>query len=163
MPADTLVKSFLHRLRSQFYPDDAKRYFQQEDMLTTAITTPARWLDDRGVRLPERRIEEILVGILRGIMHHGQTGRIGFFAGYFLKSVQEHMTHHGEDYYEEGKKLRLIVDTAVDNLTKKQASRLGDAQDRTTSELAALNRLHSSLRHRKKKTTAKTASQPELF
>ena len=162
MAADTLVKNFLHRLRTQFYPDNEKGFYQQRSMLISAITTPARWLEERGVRLPEKRIEEILVGILRGIMHHGDTGKIGFFCAYFAKSVQDHMKHHGEEYYEEGKRLRGILDTAVEHLTKKQAARLDDAQDRTTSELAALNRLHNATRVGKRKAV-KPASQPELF
>jgi hypothetical protein len=163
MAADNLVKSFLHRLRTQFYPDDEKGFFQSRSMLITAITLPARWLDERGVRLPEKRIEEILVGIIRGIQHHGDTGRIGYFCAYFLKCVQDHMKHHGDDYYEEGKRLRLVLDTAVENLTKKQAARLGDAQDRTTAELAALNRLVSSTAVKKRKAARPAGTQLDLF
>ena len=163
MAADTLVKSFLHRLRTQFYPDNEKGFYQQRSMLISAITTPARWLEERGVRLPEQRLEEILVGILRGIMHHGNTGNIGFFCAYFLKAVQDHMKHQGDGYYEEGKSLRKILDTAVEDLTKKQARKLDAAQDRTTTELAALNRLVNATRIKNKKIAVKTAQQIELF
>lgn len=163
MPADSLVKNWLHRLKNQFYPDNAKDFYQQRSVLITAITTPARWLDERGVRLPEKRMDAILTDILRGIMHHGDTARIGYFCRYYLKAVQDHMTHQGEKYYEEGKSLRFIVDTALENLSKKQAAKLPDAQDRTTVELAALNRLVQSTRVKKKKVAVKTATQQELF
>lgn len=163
MPADSLLKNWLHRLKNQFYPDTPKEFFQQRSILITAITHPAHWLDERGVQLPEARLDAILTDILRGIMHHGDTARIGYFCRYYLKAVQDHMTHQGEKYYEEGKSLRFIVDTALENLSKKQAAKLPDAQDRTTAELAALNRLVQSTRVKKKKVAVKTATQQELF
>lgn len=163
MPADSLLNNWLHRLKNQFYPDTPKEFYQQRSILITAITHPARWLNDREVRLPEARIDAILTDILWGIMHHGDTARIGYFCRYFLKAVQDHMTHQGERYYEEGKSLRFILDTALENLSKKQAAKLSDAQDQTTAELAALNRLVQSTRLKKKKIAAKTATQKELF
>lgn len=163
MPADSLVKNWLHRIKNQFYPDAAKEFYQQKNVLIVAITTPARWLDERGVQLPEARIDAILAEIVRGVMHHGDTGRIVFFCRYFLKVVQDHMDHHGEVYYEEGKSLRFIVTSAVETLTKKQAARIPDAQDRTTAELAALNRLVKATKLRRRPPARKTATQQELF
>jgi hypothetical protein len=163
MPADSLLKNWLHRLKNQFYPDNAKDFYQQRSVLITAITTPARWLDERGVRLPEKKLDAILTDILRGIMHHGDTSHIAYFCRYYLKVVQDHMKHQGDKYYEEGKSLRFIVDSTLENLSKKQAAKLPDAQDRTTSELAALNRLVNATRVKKKKVAVKTATQQELF
>jgi len=163
MPADSLVKNWLHRLKNQFYPDNAKDFYQQRSILITAITTPAHWLDERGVRLPEARIDAILTDILRGIMHHGDTAHIAYFCRYYLKAVQDHMKHQGDKYYEEGKSLRFIVDSALENLSKKQAAKLPDAQDRTTSELAALNRLVNATRVKKKKVTKVQSTQLDLL
>lgn len=163
MPADSLVKNWLHRIKTQFYPDTPKEFYQQRNILITAITTPARWLDERGVRLPEARIDSILNDIFRGIMHHGDTGRIAYFCRYYLKAVQDHMSHQGERYYEEGKSLRFILDSALENLSKKQAAKLPEAQDRTTSELAALNRLVAATRVKKKKTPKAQADQLDLL
>lgn len=73
------------------------------------------------------------------------------------------MAHQGEKYYEEGKSLRFIVDSYFENLSKKQVAKLPEAQDRTTAELAALNRLVASTRIKKKKVATKTATQQELF
>lgn len=162
MAGENILEDYLGTLRKQFYPDDSKAFFQQKSMLITAITTPARWLDERGVKVPDRRHREILDTIIKGIMHHGATGKIQYFCRYFLHAVQEHMSHNGERYYEEGKSLRTIVDTTFTHLTAKQRKRLPDAEDPTTTQLAALNRLVKSTRHKTKKQPASRA-QMSLF
>jgi len=167
MADSDLVKDTLHRLRKQFYPDDEKGFFQQRSMLVKAITTPAHWLDERGVKLPETRIRAILDEVIRGIMHYGATAEIKFFCRYFLFAVQEHMKHQGEKYYEEGKSLRFITDTAVENLTKKQRARMADAQDATTARLADLHRLYAETAVKKraaaKAEKAAAKAQLDLF
>ena len=164
MAADSeLVRNYLHRLRQQFYPDNERGFWLQQSVLKDAITTPARWLDDRHVRLPERRLCEILDEIILGIMHHGDTGKIDYFCRYFLHAVQLHMKHHEEKYYEEGKSLRFITDTAMENLSKKQRAKLADAQDATTSRLAELNRLIRETTAKKKRTAKSPAAQLDLL
>lgn len=163
MADSDLVKNYLHRIRNQFYPDDEKGFFQQRTVLIDAITTPARWLDERHVRLPERRLCQILDDIIKGIQNFGATGEIKFFCRYFLFAVQEHMKHQGDRYYEEGKSLRFITDTALDNLTIKQRAKLADAQDATTSRLADLNRLVRATAAKKKKAVKAPASQLSLL
>ena len=164
MSADAdLVKKYLHRLRHQFYPDDEKGFFQQRTMLITALTTPARWLDERGVRLPVGRLDEILDDIVKTIMRHGDTARIGYFCRYFLHAIQQHMSHQGERYYEEGKSLRFITETALENLSSKQRAKLSEAQDPTTERLAELNRLLRQTSVKKRKASQPTATQPDLF
>ena len=163
MAASDIVKNNLHRLKTQFYPDNEKGFFQQRSMLIKAITHPASYLKERGVRLPNDEIQAILDKIIRGIMHHGNTGKIGFFCAYFLKSVQDHMKIQGDVYYEKGKSLRRITETALEDLTKKQAARLGDAQDRTTDDLAALNQLVRSTTPKHRKKTVRSGTQLDLF
>lgn len=163
MTAAELVKINLHRLRTQFYESE-KEFFQQRSILMKAITYPSFWLEERGVRLPAEKLNSILDTIIRGIMHHGATRQIGYFCAYFLKCVQDHMRMQGERYYDEAKSLRSITETALDHLTKKQLARLPEAQDRTTSELAALNRLvrETSAKRRRKPAKA-TGTQLDLF
>jgi hypothetical protein len=163
MADSDLVKNYLHRIRKQFYPDDEKGFFQQRSLLIQGITHPAHWLNERGVRLPERRLCQILDEIIKGIMHHGATARIGYFCRYFLFTVQEHMKHKGDGYYEEGKSLRFITDTALENLSKKQRAKLDDAQDQTTSRLADLNRLVRETAVKNKKARKLPAAQLDLF
>lgn len=163
MADSTLVKNYLHRLRNQFYPDDEKGFYIQRSVLIDGITTPARWLDERNVRLPERRLCQILDEVIKGIQNFGATGQIKFFCRYFLHAVQLHMKHQGDRYYEEGKSLRFITDTALENLSKKQRAKLDDAQDQTTSRLADLNRLVRETAVKNKKVRKLPTSQLDLF
>ena len=73
------------------------------------------------------------------------------------------MRHQGDRYYEEGKSLRFITDTAMENLTKKQRTKLADAQDATTSRLADLNRLMRETAVKKKKAAKAPAAQLDLL
>jgi hypothetical protein len=163
MAAETLVKRFLYQIRTKFYPDNEKGFYQERTLLLRAITHPAHWLQDRGVSLPEAKLEAILNEILRGIMHHGNTGNIGFFSAYLLKAVQTHMSKQGDRYYEEAKALRNIAESALADLTSKQRSRLPDAMDQTTVRLADLNSLVRATKPGRKKKTASAGTQLDLF
>ena len=163
MADSDLVKNYLHRIRSQFYPDDEKGFFQQRTLLVRAITHPAFYLDERGVRLPERRLCAILDTVIRDIQHFGATAKIENFCRYFLHAVPQQMKHQEDGYYDEGKTLRFIMDTAMENLTKKQREKLSDAQDSTTARLADLNRLVRETAAKKKKSAKAPAAQLDLL
>ena len=163
MAAETLVNRFLYQIRQKFYPDNHKGFYQEHKLLLRAVTHPAHWLKDRGVSLPEAKLEAILNEILRGIMHHGNTGNIGYFSAYLLKSVQDHMKHHGDEYYEQAKVLRNIVQTAAGEWTEKQRKQLPDAMDQTTARLADLNSLVRATKPGRRKKTAPAGTQLDLF
>lgn len=163
MAAETLVKRFLYQIRTKFYPDNEKGFYQERMLLLRAITHPAHYLKERGMALPESRIEDILNEILRGIMHHGDTGHIGYFSAYLLKAVQKHMIHQGDDYYAEAKALRNIVETAAGEWTEKQRKQLPDALDPVTSRLADLNNLVRATKPGRKKKPASNGTQLSLF
>lgn len=166
MADSDLVKDFLYQLRSKFYPDDEKGFYQQRSLLIQSITHPASWLNDRNVRLPEKKLREILNDIMRGVMHFGDTGKIQYFARYYLHVTQQHMKHQGEVYYEQAKGLRTVTETAIDVLTKQQRARLPDAQDETTVRLAELHRLVQATAIRRRKATptaAEKSAQLDLF
>lgn len=163
MAADTFVKRYLYQIRTKFYPDNEKGFYQERTLLLRAITHPAHWLKDRGVSLPEAKLEAILNEILRGIMHHGDTGNIGFLSAYLLKAVQTHMSKQGDRYYDEAKALRNIASTALADLTKKQQARLPDALDPVTAHLADLNQLIRATKPGKRKKAAPNGTQLDLF
>ena len=73
------------------------------------------------------------------------------------------MKHQGDRYYDEGKSLRFITDTAMENLSRKQRAKLADAQDVTTSNLANLNRLVRATAAKKKKVAKPTGDQLSLL
>jgi len=109
---EQLTESFLRHIRKQFYPagrDGDKRFFQERRMLLQAITWPARWLDERVVRLTATRYKELLNTIISTIVRHGDVSKVRSFGRYLLHSIQEHMRHHGDEYYDVGKASRSLV------------------------------------------------------
>lgn len=137
MTAQDLMESMLHHLRNQFY-DDTKTFAQQRRLLMVAITTPAAWLRARGVSLPARRQHEILMNIVTTIKHHGATGQIRFFSGYFLHTVQAHLKHQGERYYIEGRAARNHCENALGAIRGATATAPGDDDSKKLAEIHRL-------------------------
>ena len=124
--------------------------------MLTAITTPAKYLADRGVSLSEARYRQILMDQITGIKQHGDTAKIKSFCGYFLHCIQKHMQIHGERYYNEGKVARNQVDKVLSRIQPGQAA---PDQDNTTERLAELHAmLKSGMPRRKKKSAGKVST-----
>jgi hypothetical protein len=158
--ASRIVQDFLHVLRNQFYADDTKGFFQQRWLLVRGICHPAKYLADRGVGLTEADHRKLLTDQIRAIQHHGSTSSIRFFGRYWLHVVQEHMKHHGEDYYDSGKKLRQVAEAAVDSIRASAATQALEVTDRL-SEIATAVR--PPARRKKRSAPAGPAVQEELF
>ncbi|CAN5549642.1 hypothetical protein BH09VER1_BH09VER1_24960 [soil metagenome] len=164
-PAEALIADYLRKLRNAFYLDDDKKFHQQKAMLVEGITYLAGWLKKREARLPDRRYRAILDEIIKGIMHHGDTAKIGYFCRYWLKAVQTHVDHHGDDYFVEAKDFRNSLDLISDHLTAKQLKKREEASDDTTDQLARLAKLVKGGRPKGsgKKKPASLVVQPSLF
>jgi hypothetical protein len=158
--ASRIVQDFLHVLRNQFYSDDEKGFYQQRWLLMRGICHPAKYLAERGVGLTEADHRRLLTEQIRTIQHHGQTRSIRFFGRYWLHVIQQHMRHHGEEYYESGKKLRQVADAAVESLRVKAAAQALEVTDRL-SEIATAVR--PPARRKKRSAPAGPAVQEELF
>jgi hypothetical protein len=139
--AKAIVEDYLRRLRNQFYPDDDKRFFQQRALLVRGITHLAVYLRDRDVALPERRYRQILDEIIQRIQHFGDTSRIEYFCRYWLKAVQSHVDHHGEDYYEEAKDFRHALDHITSRLSPAAEAKCEEAREDTVDHLAEIAKL----------------------
>jgi hypothetical protein len=72
-------------------------------MLIQAITWPAEWMNRRGAKLPASGYKRILGTVIQTIKRHGEQVKFRRFSLYFFKAVQEHMNHHGDEYYEAAK------------------------------------------------------------
>jgi hypothetical protein len=117
---------------------------------------PARYLDDRGARLPEDRYRKLLQMIFRDIHTHIPDPRkIRRMSVYLLHAVQAHMKHQGDRYYEIAKTPRAAGSVA------KQAMAGLEVGHPVTTELAKANAVLSARVQRRCKPTAET--QPELF
>ena len=156
--AGRIVRDFLGVLRNQFYPDDAKPFYQQRWMLIRAITYPASYLALRGVGLTEADHRSILTGQIRAIQHHGDTRAIRFFGRYFLHVIQQHMKFHGEDYYDSGKTIRALAAAGLGSIKAKAAAQALDTTERL-AEISAAIRPPA----RRKKAACKQPEQLEFL
>ena len=164
MLPDELTERFLRSLKKQFYANAEKQFFQEKRILMMAITYPAQYLNQRGVGLPSARYQEILTTIIRTINAHGNLAKINSPGRYLLHAVQEHMRHHGEDYYEAGKKTRNDIADVLLGLKKAKAGAI--QSDSTVSTLAEAHRVLSAARGGRKKsasTATATPLQPDFF
>jgi hypothetical protein len=133
------VEEMLRLIRREFFGHlTEKRFFQERPRLIEAITWPAHWMNERGVRLPASGYRRILGKVIDTIKRHGNREKIQRFSVYFLHSVQEHMKHHGDEYYYETKAARPI--SAVLPAVTRHV-RPGRAPDRTTETLAQMNQV----------------------
>ena len=159
---EALVERFLRSLRNQFYKGEDKLFFQERRLLMAAICYPAQWLDQRAVRLNAKRYTDILTKIIRAINAHGQLSTVRSMGRYLAKCVQEHMSHHGDAYYEEAKATRNVIDDVLLGLGNRvQKGAAIPATDSTVPDLAKLHRLLGAKKPRRK--TAATPMQKDLF
>jgi hypothetical protein len=122
LPAE-IVGDLLASIRGAFYGDFTdKQWHQEKRFLTRVVTWPAAWFNRRAVTVRPERYKQIVLGILDGIKAHGSTAAVKFWPGYLLRCVQEHFKHHGDEYYEEGKAVRSIVDRALSQATGRPAA-----------------------------------------
>lgn len=150
----------LSMIRGQFYPDDEKKFWQERTLLLKAATYPAQWLDSRGVRLTQDRYSEILLGIIQTIKRHGNTANIRRFSAYLLHAIQTHMAHHGEEYYDEGKRTRQALEDVMHGLKKKSSA---PKTDETVPVLAEVHRTLKTKAGRKPKSAKAPPTQGDLF
>ena len=122
-PAE-IVADLMGAIRGQFYADLPEQKWWQDQRLIKSwvVLWPARWLEQRGVTLRPERYKEIVLGILDTIKRHGATASVEYWPRYLAKCLQDHFKHHGDEYYEEGKALRAVVESALARAQRAQAA-----------------------------------------
>lgn len=105
-------------IRSKFYPGEAIAFTKDlPRLLSWVILWPATWLNERGVTLPASRYQEILTNVLMDAARFG-TGKITYRPAWLKQAMQSHFRIHGEDYYEEGKSLRSLVESTLNTTSQ---------------------------------------------
>jgi hypothetical protein len=157
------VEEMLRLIRREFFAKHTdKRFFQERTTLIEAITWPARCMNILGARLPASGYRRILGTVIDAIKRHGNRAKIQRFSVYFLHSVEEHMKHHGDEYYYASKAARpigAILPAVMRNV------RPGPAPDRTTEIMSQMNQIlrSSGGRRRRIQNGKNSASAPDLF
>jgi hypothetical protein len=163
MSPSEFSEEMLRVVRREFYAAaDSKRFFEERQLLMQAVTYPAKYLNDRGARVPASKYRAILATVISTIKAKGNLAAIERFSVYFLHCVQQHMAHHGDGYYYAAKELRPvgpIVGTVLDR-ARKAASGAGQG-DQTVPVLAEAHRVLSS--RRRIQRAKKTGEELPLF
>jgi hypothetical protein len=156
---DTLITELLGCVRRDLYGSCPDKWFSQQEVIKRALTFPAAWLARRHVEIPAARYQAILEGIIDGIVKQGDLSKVTFMGRYFYHCVQQHMWHHGDEYYREGVKISnriTVAMTAVERAHK--------GQDGT---VPAFSQAHQVLAGRRKLPAhmrpAADPLQPDLF
>jgi hypothetical protein len=157
------VREQLRVMRSEFYRDRSdKQFYQERPRLVKAITYPAHWMNERGAVAPPALYRRIIGTVIAAIKQHGDRSKIERFEIYFWHCVQEHMRHHGEEYYYQAKEPLQISDllqTSVGRMERKTGIVSG-AGASATRQLAAL---HKSIKIGGRRRIQKGDSTASLF
>lgn len=154
------MQEMLSAVRRRFFADETPRRWAQEQVLVKqAIAFPARYLDDRGLRLPGGRYREILIGIFRDVREHMRIDPRRP-AAYLLKAVQDHMLHQGDRYCQEAKATRTAGQLAPGEVAGLRGAGVSSG-DHVVAALAAAHAALAGRVQRRCKPAAET--QQELF
>jgi hypothetical protein len=155
-----ILGDILGAIRRQFYPDATAKQWGQESAFIRRefVLYLATWLDKRGVTLKPERYKEILLERLNEVKRHGATDRIKYFPGYLKHVLQEHLKHHGEEYYQEGKNLRALAENTLVALGV-----VGPRNERPDPIRVMAEARHDLLKARKLKPRPSKPSQLDLL
>jgi len=160
-PSELLEEMLMEARRRFFAAETPKRWAQEKTFVIQAITWPARYLNDRGAKLPGTRYRQILREIFADIAGHMTKTKIRRMSAYLLHSVQEHMRHQGDRYYEETKSAKPVGKVAERAVQRLQVASPDDTTRVFAETHAALAQRHSIRRPAPASKPAET--QQELF
>jgi hypothetical protein len=144
--------------RTFFAKKSDKQFFQERGQLISAIAFPAKHLKERyGVNATDSLYRRILKTVIETIVAKGNRAKIERFSVYFLHCVQQHMQHHGEDYYDLAKAARRAADLLPAALRDAHIVKA----ELTTSILVGMTSTLKSRGGRKKRGFGDSA--PDLF
>ena len=107
--------------------------------LIKGITNPARWLNQRGVFLPEPDYRNIPDTAFQASEPTAKKTGIRHFGVYFLDCIQKHIKHYADVYYDRAKGLQAKATLSMADISR--AGRLRrSGRPPPTDHLAALIR-----------------------
>ncbi len=154
-PAKETTDDLLDIIQGTFYREvDRTVFYRDLKGLIYAITWPAKWMKERGLRMTAKRYERFILDRIAEVKEHSDpVTRSIYFPRYLLKCLQEHLAHQGDALYDELKHARNAVDLALQHTSK--------IQETDTHTIDILAHAHTLTRPRRRK--AKHPSQLSLF
>ncbi len=112
---DQLTGAILDFIRTKFYGGNTVQFSKErKDLLRWVVWKLAWYLNSKGVTLPIERYREIVLdSILMDAVRFGNTTKVKYVPAFLKVVMDRHLAMHGEEYYEEGKRLRSRVDFLV--------------------------------------------------
>jgi len=102
-------------LRRKFYdqPEDEKRFLQDRSrLLAWVVLWPASWLNSRGVTIPADSYRAIFFKTMLQADSY-RDSRIKYRPAWLRQVIQSHFKIHGEDYYNEAKSTRNLIEQTM--------------------------------------------------
>ena len=160
VPAE-IIEDLMRVIRQQFCPEMSdKDWFKNEYRFIKqkVVTWPAYWITEKKhFTVTSKRYQEIMLGIIKGIKKHGNTGKVLKWHAYLTYCVQSHWEKHWEEYYQESKSLNNLADLSVLGLSKLPI------RDSDPEIIRGIAMAHRVLAGPKKRPQKKQAEQTELF
>jgi len=139
---------FIHR---KFYDGDDDSFFKDRTrLLAWVVLWPATWLNQRAVTIHGDAYRSIFMKVMLQADSH-RSERITYRPAWLRMVIQSHFKIHGEEYYEEAKSTRAIVEQTLLLVGKRPTS----APD-PVAQLALANQVLAT-RKRTKKVVLKPA------
>lgn len=111
---EAVLEELLRFIQAKFYPANSLAFTKDRPrLLRWVIFKLATYLEERGVTIqPAQYLEIMRDKILMEAVRH-QAVDIEYVPAWLGKTVETHLDHHGEDYYEAAKTIRNAVDGAL--------------------------------------------------
>jgi hypothetical protein len=155
-----LTDSCLQLLRSKFYTAAGdEKCFQQDRkrLLAWVVLWPATWLNSKGVTIHGDAYREIFVKVFLQAAAH-VTSKVKYRPAYLRQVLQSHFRIHGEDYYDQAKATRNVIEQTM--------VALGQARPAVADpvrELAAARDILTASKAKKQPLKAGLKKQLDLF
>ena len=106
---DNLQPVLIH-IRTNFYKNNETQYHRDKTMLLYALTSPAAWLHNHGLKTIPEHYQNILFEQLRQIRQHGHPDQYQkHFPRYLLKCLQQWLKHNHEQRHNQLKHLSYTI------------------------------------------------------
>lgn len=155
MTAVKFTSDMLAEIECAFYRGSKQRFLQDREDLLKAILLPVDYIhSQRDLVASAGHYSAIVRAVIKTIREHGTPDPRRRFSLYFLKCMQTHLQHHGEDYLRAAKSVSALSVTGARSLCQTQAIEI----------TSALNQAHRALRIRAgRKKPKKMAYELDLF
>jgi hypothetical protein len=152
-----LVAILMAIIRAQFCGEmaDAEWGKHSHFVKRNVVLWPAGFITKKGFIITAERYEQIMRSVFLEIKGKMTNAPIRYWPGYLMKCVQEHWSHHWEEYYQEARSSQALAESGLVALGK-----LPQRSDGAVEAMAATASILIANRKRKRKAAVSQGSLP---